>query len=106
MMSAFKDMVRRDRDIFFNPDELGEEHDINEKPVVCIIDDQTNRDRKGGAEFATAQSTVFFYARSEDLPPRREPGEELRFDGVPYTVETWDEDMGVSSIALSICTNV
>ena len=104
-MSGFKEMVRRDRDIIFNIDELGEEHTVNGRTVECIIDDQTNRDRKGGAEFSVAQSTVFLYARSEDLPPRREPGGELRLDGVPYTVETWDEDMGVSSIALFIGTN-
>lgn len=70
--------------------------------MVCVVDDQTYRDRKGGAEFAISQSTVFLFAQSEDLPPRREPGEELRLDGVPYTVETWDEDMGVSSVSLFI----
>lgn len=105
-MSAFQDMVKQDMDIIFNPDEFGEEHKIDGKTVICVVDDKTNRDRKGGTEFATAQSTVFFYARTRDLPQRREPGEELRFDGIPYTVETWDEDMGVSSIALFICINV
>ncbi len=101
-MSAFQDMVRQDLEVVFDPDELGEEHSIDGKIVVCIVDDQTYRDRKGGAEYAVSQSTVFLFARSEDLPPRREPGEELRFDGVPYTIETWDEDMGVSSVSLSI----
>lgn len=101
-MSAFQDMVRQDLDVFFNPDEFGEEHTIDGETVTCIVDDQTCRDRKGGAEFAVSQSTVFLFARSGDLPPRREPGEELRFDGVPYTIETWDEDMGVSSVSLSI----
>jgi hypothetical protein len=101
-MSAFQDMVRQDMGVFFNPDEFGEEHSIDGKTVVCVVDDQTYRDRKGGAEFAISQSTVFLFAQSEDLPPRREPGEELRLDGVPYTVETWDEDMGVSSVSLFI----
>lgn len=101
-MSAFQDMVRQDMGVFFNPDEFGEEHSIDGKTVVCVVDDQTYRDRKGGAEFAISQSTVFLFAQNEDLPPRREPGEELRLDGVPYTVETWDEDMGVSSVSLFI----
>ena len=105
MMSAFQDMVRRDMGIFFNPDEFGEEHDIDGRMVVCVIDDKTNRDRKGGTEFAVAQITIFLFARSEDLPSRREPGEELRLDGVPYTIETWDEDMGVSSVSLFININ-
>lgn len=104
-MSAFKDMVLRDRDILLNAEELGEEHDIDGETVVCVVDDQTNRDRQGGKEFAVAQSTVLFYVRCEDLPMRREPGEALRFDGVPYTVETWDEDMGIATVALFIVTN-
>lgn len=103
-MSAFQDMVRRDRDIFFNPDVLGEEHNINGRTVICVVDDQTNRDRKGGAEFAVTQSSVFLFARREDLPLRREPGEELRLDGIPYTIETWDEDMEVASVSLFINT--
>ncbi len=105
-MSAFQDMVKKDLDIFFNPDEFGEEHNIDGKMVVCVIDDQTYWDRKNGAEFAIAQSTVFLFAQSKDLPTRREPGEELRLDGVPYTIETWDEDMGVSSVSLFISVNV
>lgn len=105
-MSAFQDLVKKDLDIFFNPDEFGEEHNIDGKTVVCVVDDQTYRDRKNGAEFAIAQSTVFLFAKSKDLPTRREPGEELRLDGVPYTIETWDEDMGVSSVSLFISVNV
>ena len=105
-MSAFQDIVRRDRDAIFNMEIFGEEHNIDGRTVVCIIDDKTNRDRKGGAEFVIAQSTVFLFARSEDLPIRREPGEELRLDGIPYTIETWDEDMGVASVSLFININV
>ncbi|MEZ3446126.1 MAG: sugar ABC transporter ATP-binding protein [Lachnospiraceae bacterium] len=104
-MSTFHDMVTRDMEVFFNPDEFGEEHIIDGKPVICVVDDQTYHDRKGGTEFAVAQSTVFLFARSRELPPRREPGEELRLDGVPYTIETWDEDMGVSSVSLFININ-
>ncbi len=104
MMSVFQNMVKQDMKVFFNSDEFGEEHNIDGKTIICIIDDQTNRDRKGGTEFAVAQSTLFLFARSEDLPPYKEPGEELRVDGVPYTIETWDEDMGVSSVSLFINT--
>lgn len=103
---SFKDRVNRDRDIFINISEFGEKHNINGRAVECIVDDQTNRERQGGTEFAVAQSTILLYAKNDDLPPRREPGEELRFDGVPYTIVTWDEDMGISTIALFIGTNV
>lgn len=104
MMGWFAEMVLRDRGFLLGA-EFGEMHEIDGKPVECVVDDQTNRDRKGGTEFGVAMSTFLFYARSEDLPPRREAGEELRFDGIPYTVETWDEDMGVSTVALFINVN-
>ena len=105
-MSAFKDMVANDRNIFLNLDELGEEHDVADKTITCVFDDQTLRERQGGAELAVAESSILLYAKCEDLPSRKGFGAELMVDGRPYMVNTWDEDMGIATITLSTTINV
>lgn len=105
-MSAFKDMVAKDRDIFLNLDELGEEHDVSGKTITCVFDDQALRERQGGAELAVAESSILLFAKCEDLPSRKGFGSELMVDGRPYIVITWDEDMGMATVTLSITGNV
>lgn len=105
-MSVFKEMVAKDRDIFLNLDELGEEHDVSDKTIICVIDDEALRKRQGGAELAVAESSILLYAKCEDLPSRKGFGAELMVDGRPYIVNTWDEDMGMATIALSVTINV
>lgn len=105
-MSAFKDMVAKDRDIFLNLDELGEEHDVSDKTIICVFDDKTLRERQGGAELAVAESSILLYAKCEDLPSRKGFGAELMVDGRPYMVNTWDEDMGMATVTLSTTINV
>ena len=100
-MSAFKDMVAKDRDIFLNLDELGEEHDVSGNTITCVFDDQTLRERQGGAELAVAESSILLFAKCEDLPSRKGFGAELMVDGRPYIVITWDEDMGMATVTLS-----
>lgn len=105
-MSAFKDMVSRDRDVFLNLDELGEEHEVAGETITCVFDDKALRERQGGAELAVAESSILLYAKCEDLPGRKGFGAELMVDGRPYIVNTWDEDMGIATIALSATFNV
>lgn len=105
-MSAFKDMVAKDRDIFLNLDELGEEHDVADKTIICVLDDKALRDRQGGAELAVAESSILLYAKCEDLPSCKGFGAELMVDGRPYIVNTWNEDMGIATVTLSATINV
>ena len=105
-MSVFKDMVASDiNSVFLNLDELGEEHTIDGRIVVCIIDEDGLQDRQGGAQYAVGQSTLNLYAKSEDLPDRKGYGAELLVDGVPYMINTWDENMGMATINLFITWN-
>lgn len=105
-MSAFKDIVAKDRDIFLNLDELGEEHDVSGTTITCVFDDQALRERQGGTELAVAESSILLFAKCEDLPSRKGFGSELMVDGRPYIVITWDEDMGMATVTLSITGNV
>lgn len=104
-MSAFKDMVLKDRNIMLNLNELGEEHDIDGKEVVCVIDTMELKEAQGGIDFAIAQSNQVIFAKCEDLPKRKGYGAELMVDGVPFIVQSWNESIGMAEIVLSITFN-
>ena len=102
-MSAFKDMVASDIDsVFLNPDELGEEHEVDGRTIICVIDDDGLLDKQGGAVFAVGQSSKTIYAKCEDLPNRKGYGSELMVDGVPYMVNTWYESFGMATVNVFI----
>lgn len=105
-MSAFKDLVASDIDsVFLNLDDFGEEHDVDGKSIICVIDEYGMLEQQGGAVAAVGQSTMNLYAKSEDLPDRKGYGAELMVDGIPYTVNTWYENMGMSTVNLFISQN-
>jgi hypothetical protein len=49
---------------------------------------------------AVAESSTIFYARSEDLPPRKSPGSNLNINGRECIVDDWKEDMGMATVVL------
>jgi len=97
---SFKDMVQQDRGIFLNIDEFGEVHRVEGQNITVVIDDNTLRERQGGAEVGVAESSLLLFAYVEDLPPRREAGESINVDGREYIVDDWSEDMGIAQVAL------
>ncbi len=100
-MSSFKDMVASDRDIFLNIDEFGEFHKVEGVRIKAVIDDYALIESKSGARLGIAASALILYAKSGDLPEERAAGESLSIDGKEYTVESWAEDMGITSVTLS-----
>lgn len=101
MAFDFKDMVQRDRDLFLNFGEYGETHRVEGRDVTIMIDDDALKERQGGAALSIAESSLLFYAKPEDLPPRRAAGASLNVDGREYIVDDWSEDMGIATVALS-----
>lgn len=100
---GFKDMVEIDRArVFLNLDEYGETHLIEGKDVVCVIDDDSLRERQAGAELAVAESSKLLYAAVEDLPRRRRAGAALNIDHQEYIIDDWSEDMGMATIVLRV----
>lgn len=105
-MPMFKDMVNSDlENVFLNLDEFGEEHDIDGKTVVCVVDDEGLSEKQGGSESVISNAEKMIFAKSEDLPMPKGYGSTLMLDGVPYIVNKWNEDMGIATIILSITFN-
>ena len=100
-MSGFKDMVAEDRErTFLDLDFFGQSAQIEGKTISIMLDDDTLQELQGGQDLAVAESSTLFYARSEDLPPRRPSGHSLTVNGRLCTIDKWTEEMGMATIVL------
>lgn len=103
----FKEMLNFDlENTFLNLEEFGEEHEIDGENVVCVIDSDNLREKQGLASKAIAEADKMLFVKSEDVPYQKGYGETLMLDGVPYVVQTWDSNMGLTTITLTIAFSV
>lgn len=100
-MSGFKDMVERDRStVFIDPYFFGDPYRVEGKDIHIILDADELKVRQGGQDLAVAESSTLFYARVEDLPPRRSPGQCLNINGRECIVDAWTVEMGMATVVL------
>lgn len=100
-MAGFKDAVARDSAaVFLNPDFFGEVFRVEGKEIHIVLDADKLQERQNGQDLAVAESATLFYARMEDLPPRRAPGQCLNVNGRECIVDAWSQDMGMATVVL------
>ena len=97
---GFKETVEADRlGVFLSPAEFADEHSVDGRTVPCVIDRVERADRDYDAGVPSDESRLF--ARTEDMPARRRPGEALSVDGRSYVVLAWRDEMGVTEVDLA-----
>ena len=100
-MSGFKDMVANDRStVFLDTETFGQLVNVEGRSISIVIDNAQLKQRQGGDELAIVDSATLFYARVEDLPPAKAPGESLNINGRECIVDDWKDDMGMSTVVL------
>lgn len=100
-MSGFKQMVAEDRlSVFLDTDFFGETYRIEGKEIPIVLDNDELKERQAGQDLAIAESATLFYARVEDLPPRRAAGENLNVNGRECLIDDWQQDMGIATVTL------
>lgn len=98
---GFKDMVAADRAaVFLDVDFWGESYRIEGKEIHIVLDNDELKARQGGQDLAVAESATLFYARAEDLPPRRAAGQNLNVNGRECLIDDWKDDMGMATVVL------
>lgn len=98
---GFKETVAADRlSVFLDQAFFGETFRVEGKKIPVVLDNDELKHRQGGQDLAVAESGTLFYARTEDLPPRRAPGSNLNVNGRECIIDDWQEDMGISTITL------
>lgn len=99
-MSGFKQSVQDDIGaVFLNLEEFAEIHAVEGRDIAVVIDEDKLLERQVNL-LGDAESSVLFYAAAEDLPPRKNPGSVLNFDGREYTVDSWTVSQGLATVAL------
>ncbi len=99
-----KDIMAADiDDIFLDPDENAEEHDINGQTVLCIIDGDLSRRRSNRQSddydgIYTRQMNIS--VRESDLGYRPERDQKMTVDGEWYLVVDCVVDAGMLEITL------
>lgn len=98
---GFKGMVQRDIvRTFLDFDTFGERLTVEGREIVVVIDNDTLQTMQAGQDLAVAESCTLFYAKPDDLPPRRIPGSSLFVNGRTCTIDKWTEEMGMATIVL------
>lgn len=98
---GFKDMVANDNlAVFMDILTFGELYRVEGREIPIVLDNDELKERQGGQDLAVAESSVLFYARTDDLPPRRPPGENLNINGRECMIDDWQEDMGIATVVL------
>ena len=100
-MSGFKDMVAEDRSrTFLDLDFFGQTALIEGKSIPIMLDDDALQELQNGQDLAVAESATLFFARVEDLPPRRPAGQSLNVNGRERIIDKWTEEMGMATVVL------
>ena len=98
---GFKDMAAADlAAAFLDLDFFGEIFRIEGKEIPIVLDLDELKTRQGGQDLAVAESATLFYAREEDLPPRRPAGQIINVNGRECMIDDWKVDMGMATVVL------
>jgi len=106
MNKTFKDFILEDLDVFFNVDEMADEHELDGQNLDLIVVDSSLEDLKGfGRDQLDAAQEIFkvyktVYVKSSDFYiPKVDSG--IILDGQGYFVEEANDQNGVIKIVLS-----
>lgn len=103
-MKSFKEQLEIDiKDVFLNPLEFSEPHNINGKTINCVVDAENFKiNQKYGETFEIEGNymdgfTIFAHSKSFD-DILLGTGSQIEFDGETYTVLSSRRDKGIFEI--------
>ena len=101
---TFKELLRQDvKKVFLNPGEFGEEHIVNGKPMLIIIDDNelTEREKRIKSHMdGIYRKQTLIYVSALDYGPFPGAGKAVKIDGTQFIVTDSLNEGGVYSIHL------
>ena len=101
---TFKELMRQDiKTVVLNPTEFGEEHTVNGKKMLIIIDDNelTEREKRIQSHMdGIYKKQTLVYVSALDYGPLPGVGKPVRIDGVTFIVTDSLNEGGVYSLHL------
>lgn len=105
-MSLFREMLVQDLSTFFNPDEFGEEHDLDGNLIIMVLEeDDYNPREQFQQDIYNASEGIFqtkkrLHMRASDFE-KPVAGQLVHFDGEPFYVGKVSESGGVLSFDIT-----
>ena len=97
---ALKDEIMNDiNNVFLDFNDFAEEHIVNGKKILCVVDEDSLKTRQGSAEIGIDESTLLLFAKVTDLP-KKKIGGLLNVDNKQYMIDDWKVNFGMAEIVL------
>ncbi len=101
---TFKDILHQDiKHTFLNPEEFGEEHVVNGKTMVIVLDDLENIEREKKMQShmdGIYARQVFMFVAADDFGPLPAQGGLVDLDGKKYEVVDATDESGMYAITM------
>lgn len=106
---TFKEILRNDiKTVFLNLSEFSEEHMVNGKKMVIIIDDNelTEREKRVKSHMdGVYKKQTLVYVHALDFGPLPGVGKPIVIDGITFTVTDSINENGIYSLHLEVNRN-
>ncbi len=99
-MKSLKEQIKEDSSIFLDCADFADLHTVEGKEIAIVTDNDRLAELKAGNENALTEADILFYAKTEDLPPKRGYGRMLNFDGKDCFIVYWENNIDIAEIAL------
>lgn len=98
---SLKDQITKDLDIFINPDEFADYHNIDGEQILCIIDEDNLGPIKKPADYpGVFQSIITVFCKLEELGYRPVKDQAISVNNRDYYVLSCAESAGMLEIKL------
>lgn len=97
---TLKETIADDIDVVLDLDDFAETAVVEGVAIKVQFDSDRFGELTGHTQFALGLDSVVMYARTEDLPVIRKPGDSLMIGAYDWTVMSWEDREGISEIAL------
>ena len=103
---GFKEIIQRDiTNVFMNPREFGEFHQVGDRRLPLILDDNEMIEREKRTQSSqgadgTYRRKLMFYVAARDFGPLPAVGKLLELDGRKYRIIDSIDESGIYSISL------
>lgn len=98
---SLKEQLKKDFNIFINPDEFADTHRIDGKTLNIVVDDDKLEERKNKNFDGTSVEEVLYYVKADDLGELPSIGSSQKFDGRYMLVTSARNANGMYEIILS-----
>ena len=97
---TLKDEINNDiNNVFLGVNDFAEEHLVEGRKILCVLDNETLKTRQGSAEIGIDESTLLLFANINDLP-KKQAGGLLNVDHKEYMIDDWKVNFGMAEIVL------